>query len=846
MSALKINKKRTTLLIVDDVQDNRAILAALFEKEYAILEAADGVEALDILSKEYKRISIVILDIKMPNMDGFAVLQAMKKKKEFFEIPVVVISALNEIAAEVKALEMGASDFIVKPFDARIVIPRIHNLVIKREYESIKLENIHLREEAHAQKTLQIMLNTVPGGIGIFELKDDGNLTMILGNEGLFSMLGYSHSKKTADFFKNFASVVYPVDLPKLACFNKVDRKKLEPFSVNVRVLQNNGAWMWTMITAKPILSTQGTLHFYALLVDVSDEEMIKAELQYQAEYDKLTGIYNEEAFYRLTRKMLDENQDSPHVIVCWNIERFKLIGDLVGSETSDLVLKIFADVLRKEMIKNMGTYGRLEADHFAICLQYALFDEKIFQMKLQESFAEYNLQYPVTLAAGIYLIEDRSMPISLMCDRATLALQTIQGNYHRHYAFYDTSLRETMIMEQEVRNDMKSALLNREFVIYMQPIYSLTTGAPVSAETLVRWKHPQKGIIPPDKFIPVFEQSGFIAELDRYVWEEVCKYLKDRKSRGLPDFPISLNVSRASLYSMKVFDVVTNLVKKYDIAPKLFRIEITESAYSDNPDQFLSTISDLQKFGFTILMDDFGSGYSSLNTLKDIPVDILKVDMKFIESIEVSNRARNILASVVRMAVRLGLPVIMEGVETKEQIDFLASIGCDTIQGYYFAYPMLIEDFERHLSGKVPVSLPAPADVHLRSEEINMLLGDNILIDRILNGIGAGIALCELADESIEILRINRQYYRVFELDSAAFKQRSMNFLDNIDEDDRPRFVTLCKNVITNEMSDKITVKCYKPDKSLMSINLALQYLGKMANQSIMCMLSCEKVSVN
>ena len=844
---MNANAKDKTLLIVDDVEDNRAILSALFENEYTILEASDGLEAVSILQNEYKRISLVMLDINMPNMDGFEVLQLMKKKKDLFDIPVVIISGLSEIDAEIKALEMGADDFIVKPFDARVVIPRINNLVVRRAYESVKLENMQLHEEANIQKKMQVMLNTVPGGIGIFELDGEGLLKMILGNDGLFSMLGYANSKQPDSFYKNFTSIVYPIDVPQLARFTKASRDNMESFSMNIRLLRSNGSWLWTMLTARPVLSTQGTLQFYSVLVDVSVEQKIKDELLYQADYDKLTGIYNEDAFYRLTSKMLHENLDFSYVIICWNIERFKLINDIVGKDTADLILKIFADALRREAIKNMGTYGRLEADRFAACFQYALFDENTIQKELLESLARHDLRYPVSVISGVYIIDDTTLPIPLMCDRANLALQTIKGNYHKRCAYYDTELLDTILIEQEIRNEMKNALSNREFIIYLQPIYSIASESPVSAETLVRWNHPEKGIITPNEFIPVFERSGFIADLDYYIWEEVCRYINERQKRGLPDIPISLNVSRASLYSLEVFEVITSLINKYSVPPSLFRLEITETAYSDNPDQLLTTISELQKTGISILMDDFGSGYSSLNTLKDIPVDILKIDMKFIESLDVSLRAGNIITSIVRMAVRLDLPIIAEGVETKEQIDFLFSIGCDQIQGYYYARPMIIDDFEKHLADR-KLDLPTASENNdLKSIELDMLLGGSVLIDRLLNSMDIGIALCEIVDNRMEMLRINQYYYRIFGHSPSEFIKKSMNFIENVSTDDRDTFIHFCKNSSnTREGSKKMPLKCYNYSGDLIDMDVAVRHLGRLTDHSIVSVLFYENGMLN
>ena len=241
---------------------------------------------------------------------------------------------------------------------------------------------------------------------------------------------------------------------------------------------------------------------------------------------------------------------------------------------------------------------------------------------------------------------------------------------------------------------EMEQALSSGQFCVYYQPIYSIKAGRAVSAEALVRWRHPTAGVIPPVRFVPLFERNGFVVRLDRFAWEEVCRMLAERIRAGLPVVPVSVNVSRLNFYDNDFCDTIVGLLQKYGLDPSLLRLEITESAYTDNPVQLLSVLKRLHDIGLTILMDDFGSGYSSLNMLKNVTVDILKIDMGFVQNLEDSERAPTILRRVVEMAHDLKMSVVVEGVETKAQIDFLSSIDCDKIQGYYFAKPMAREDF--------------------------------------------------------------------------------------------------------------------------------------------------------
>ena len=242
---------------------------------------------------------------------------------------------------------------------------------------------------------------------------------------------------------------------------------------------------------------------------------------------------------------------------------------------------------------------------------------------------------------------------------------------------------------------DMEFALQEGQFCIYMQPVYNLRTNRIVSAEALVRWNHPTNGTISPGKFIPVFERNGFIVRLDRFVWEEACRFLRAKKDRGDKVIPVSVNVSRLNFYNLDLIEYLMQLVKKYELETWMLKLEVTESAYTDNPHQLMMVVRELRLHGFPVLMDDFGSGYSSLNMLKDLPVDVLKIDMGFVREIERSGRASAIIRSIVSMAQNLDMGIVVEGVETKPQVDFLGSIGCEKIQGYYFSRPLPEKEFD-------------------------------------------------------------------------------------------------------------------------------------------------------
>ncbi|MBQ9068466.1 MAG: EAL domain-containing protein, partial [Eggerthellaceae bacterium] len=494
--------------------------------------------------------------------------------------------------------------------------------------------------------------------------------------------------------------------------------------------------------------------------------------------------------------------------LVRWDIEKCKLINSLFGMEMGDRVLTAAAEALKTRM-EGKGTYGRYEGDNFVACFPTGAMDAEWLvddiAKQMNDVLGKAGLTQTLILAGGVYPIEDRNVGVGEMCDRAAMAMRTIKGDYARHVAAYDDAIRRQMLEEQDILDNMVHALENGEFEVYLQPVYSLSTERVASAEALVRWNRPGKGIVSPGVFIPLFEKNGFISRLDYQIWEQVCQILAYRKRTDATVVPISVNLSRKSLYDPNICDKITDLTKSYGVEPELFRIEITESAYMDNASQLIATVKQLQERGHTVLMDDFGSGYSSLNTLREIPVDVLKMDMKFMEGFERGGRVGTIMTSVLRMAKWLGIPVIAEGVETYEEYEFLRSIGCEYTQGFYLARPMTYEDFENHLSNDQAVL------AHKRSEFseelVNEIMGDTPL-PHVFATLFDGIALFEFRGDGVEVLRATSGYFDLFGYDASTFRTRGSLLVDLISESDYNRLVDACHRAVEGEESPRASIE--------------------------------------
>jgi len=489
----------------------------------------------------------------------------------------------------------------------------------------------------------------------------------------------------------------------------------------------------------------------------------LSEDLQRAREFDALTGLYNQDAFCRKVRESIDGNPDCSHVIVCLDIEHFKLFKNTYGQEAGDRLLLHAAGLFSGKASDHGGIASRFFSDIFALYLPGPLIDLATIESEALDWFSSYSADQRVIPAIGVNVIEDPTVSVSVMCDRALIALGSVKHSYIRHIAEYHNDFGNELLKELELTNSAEKALRERQFEVYLQPKCNIETGRIIGSEALVRWNHPQYGMVSPGVFIPLFEKSGFIIKLDAYVWEEVCSFIRQWMDAGHTPIPASVNVSRRDLYTPNLCDRLERLVSKYDIPPHLLELEITESAYVEDTDQMIDVIDRLREKGFVILMDDFGSGYSSLNILKDINVDILKIDLRFLEDLNSSGKkGQNILESIVHLSKWLNMQVIAEGVETQEQVDFLSKIGCYYAQGFRFYRPMPRHDFEALLAcdERVDYAYSVKNDMTVFSYED--LFQSGAMSQLLLNNILGGIALYEFRNDELFLQRANAGYYRI------------------------------------------------------------------------------------
>ncbi len=540
------------ILVVEDNEINRAMLSEILSSEYQVLEAENGAVALDVLKEYGEGISLILLDIIMPVMDGYTFLAHVKADQAYSSIPVIVTTQSDGESDEVAALSHGAADFVAKPYRPQIILHRVASI-------------INLRETAAVINMIQ---------------------------------------------------------------------------------------------------------------------------------YDRLTGLYSKEFFYQRVKEILLQHPDRKYDILCSDIENFKLINDIFGIPAGDRLLCGVADMYTR-LVGDKGICGRFNADQFACLLEHtAEYTDDMF-IELGMEINSLSHAKNIVMKWGIYSIHDRGISVEQMCDRALLAANSIKGQYGKYCAAYDDQLRSRLLREQAITDGMEAALAEGQFEVYLQPKYRIKDDRLAGAEALVRWNHPEWGMQSPAYFIPLFEKNGFITKLDQYVWDRACAVLREWEDKGYPPLSVSVNVSRADIYNADIADILLNTIRRHRLPPSRLHLEITESAYTENPAQIIHTIGRLRELGFVIEMDDFGSGYSSLNMLNKMSIDILKLDMKFIQSETAKPVNQGILRFIMGLARWMNLGVVAEGVETREQLERLREIGCDYVQGYFFARPMPCGEFE-------------------------------------------------------------------------------------------------------------------------------------------------------
>lgn len=553
--------KTPSILVVDDQEINRDALEVILSDTYHVDFACDGIEALDAIYKDVAKYSLIMLDIFMPRLNGFEVLERLKQDELTKNIPVIVLTA--DKSAELKALHLGAADFITKPFD-------LHEVILARAARIIEL------------------------------------------SEG--------------------------------------------------------------------------------------------RQLIFSAERDYISGLYSKNFFFEYAERLYQNHSDFHFDAIEINIEQFHSINAMNGREFGDHVLGFLGNEISSFLQDKKGIASRLEADRFAIYVEHQE-DYKAILNMFQERLSTFSPSVSLRLRMGVNIYTADIDPI-LMFDQAHASCNLAREDYQKPIRFYDDKMKAKEQMDQRLINDLNRAINERQFKVYYQPKYDIQANPPrlSSAEALIRWQHPELGMVSPGDFIPLFESKGLISLVDSFVWKETVNQIKKWREKYHFSLPVSVNVSRADIFDGRLVERLTSLIKDGDLNFGDLKLEVTESAYTDNAKHLIDVVASLQDLGFEIEMDDFGSGYSSLNMLSSMPLDVLKMDMKFVRNIEASEKDRRLVSLILDIAQYLKLKVVAEGVESQGQLDFLKKEGCNLVQGYYFSKPLPPEEFEKLIEKELSI----------------------------------------------------------------------------------------------------------------------------------------------
>ena len=486
---------------------------------------------------------------------------------------------------------------------------------------------------------------------------------------------------------------------------------------------------------------------------------------------DPLTGLKREKDYFYSVEEALKSHPEKKWMMLVFDIEQFKLFNEWYGRDKGDMVLARIGAGLQKDAKNLNGIAGYLGNDDFSLFVPAgSLQAEELFE-NIQRVIVRYGVSVGFLPAIGI-TYSDANDTVMHLYDEASLAMHNAKTDFKNRICYFDPSMYKEIASEYKTLSDFQEALKKSEITFYLQPQCRASTAKIVGAEALARWVKADGTLISPAVFVPVLEKYGFIPDLDKYIWEEVCRWLQSCEVRGLPLVPVSVNVSVVDIFTFNVPEYIKSLVEKYNLPKKALKVEITESAVGEDSEKVREVVQILRRNGFTVLMDDFGSGYSSLNMLHELNIDVLKMDAHFLRMDEATiEKGIHILESIVYMAKSMRLPIIVEGVENQGQKEYLQSLGCQYVQGYYFYKPLQIKEFEELIAN--PFNVDGQGFVFIANEEFRVreFLNDAVYSDAMLNNILGPAAMYSWYKEDVDIIRFNQKFQEA--VDVPDFTER-------------------------------------------------------------------------
>ena len=602
---------------------------------------------------------------------------------------------------------------------------------------------------------------------------------------------------------------------------------------VHFRYRLQDGTWRWVeqaALTGQENGLAEGIVRFYVFdIQNVKSRELGEENDESSFLYnkrDEITGLLSQKSFFKNCDDLYVASPNKNWCLISTDIEHFKLFDEWYGRDKGNTLLNKIGLILTDFDNDTKGVSGYLGQDDFVSFAPYnkdlivELFDS------IRSAVVEFGLSVGFMPAFGVCLLKD-AINIPDSYDKASIAMYRAKNDIKKKIYLYDPQMHQEAEREYRTLIEFMDALKNGEITFYLQPQCRISTKKVVGAEALARWVKPDGTIIPPNDFIPVLEKYGFVTDLDQYIWDKACSTIRDWVNQGHTPIPISVNVSRVDIYTIDITNFFAKLIKKYKISPSLIKIEITESAYVEKASFVRELVDELRNMGFLVLMDDFGSGYSSLNMLNNLKVDAIKLDGNFLRFNDSDfEKGVHILESIVNMTKTIALPIIVEGVETKSQCEFIENLGCRYVQGFYFYKPMPIEKFEKLISNESNIDTRGLIMKSNEQVRVREFLDQNIYSDSMLNNIIGAVAFYEFDGEKVNIVRYNNQFYE--SVGTPGFHGRLENISQYMPREDRQKIINVLNAAIENKLNGSSEIlRFYKEDGTLTSFLMRFYYLG-------------------
>ncbi|MFK8068340.1 MAG: EAL domain-containing protein [Gammaproteobacteria bacterium] len=697
------NQHSSVILVVDDdITIRFMVKEALEQQGFIVEEAENGKQAIERAQELLP--DIILLDVMMPVMDGFSSCIAIRKIPECEHTPILMMTGLEDIESIDKAYEAGATDFATKPINYTLLSHRIfYMLRSKQTADDLRSSQEKL---GHAQRLAKL---------GYWEWDFNQHVSW---SDQITDTFWLEPDKSSGDityFFKN----LYKKDMGKVKAVLKFARDKQQNFKLEYRIKNSDGKIRIVYHEAEITYLDSGKPHrLIGTIQDITDRKHAESKIEKLSNYDKVTGLANRTLLRQKLDNIISRNNSDEHIaaILTLDLDRFKRINDTLGHQSGDDLLRNVAKRLSQsieEYIEDDITSTRMfqakpalditlahfGGDEFVVLMDgiHAVEEAAIMSRIINNSIAEpveiNSNVVSITASIGISAYPEDGSDVESLLMQSGAALNHAKNEGRNCYKFFTTSMNSRAYERLTLEVNLHKAIEEEQFVLFYQPKVDTKSGKLRGMEALIRWQHPDLGMISPADFIPVAEQTGMIIQIGQWVLEETCRFIKRMQDEGLPETIIAINLSGVQFSQANLPEILSKTIKNYGINSELIELEITESLIMNDVEQAINTLKKLRDLGFSIAIDDFGTGYSSLSYLKKFPITTLKVDQSFVQGIEKDEDDRAIVQAVISLAHSLRLKVVAEGIEEAGQLEILKEQGCDIIQGYYFSRPLAGED---------------------------------------------------------------------------------------------------------------------------------------------------------